>query len=294
MSAAEMLKAELGGSLAPMPVKPDLALPAKPTEKTPDTVDSSTAAAPPEDSQMDLGSDEIEFPGLGNETADPTDDSITPSKEETNGVSTADHDMVAEEDLDAEGEIDPDAPAEGNLEVDNLLAGVKRKIEEAEEDDDPVLPDDDDEDAPPADTSFALKVNADGSVEQDDTVKLWEPGYKERYYRQKFGVELSDKKFRKEYVLRPDCTTETTNRHNLYRLTKAYVEGLVWVLQYYYQGVRSSFSSSHSIFAYVHRRLRRGNGITRIILLHLPQISKMLEKWTFSLTRANRLSPSNS
>ena len=30
--------------------------------------------------------------------------------------------------------------------------------------------------------------------------RLWEPGYKERYYRHKFGVELSDSEFRKRYV----------------------------------------------------------------------------------------------
>ncbi|WFD06766.1 5'-3' exoribonuclease 2 [Malassezia vespertilionis] len=63
-------------------------------------------------------------------------------------------------------------------------------------------------------------VNKDGTVEYEDTVKLWEPGYRERYYRQKFQVELSDTAFRREVV-------------------KKYVEGLCWVLAYYYQGCPS-------------------------------------------------------
>ncbi|GAA5825421.1 hypothetical protein JCM3770_002129 [Rhodotorula araucariae] len=65
-----------------------------------------------------------------------------------------------------------------------------------------------------------LKLMGNNVVEQDDTVKLWEPGYKERYYRSKFGVELSDVEFRRSIV-------------------KSYVEGLCWVLEYYYQGTPS-------------------------------------------------------
>ncbi|KAG9306851.1 hypothetical protein G9A89_005752 [Geosiphon pyriformis] len=58
------------------------------------------------------------------------------------------------------------------------------------------------------------------TFESQDTVRLWEPGFKERYYRSKFHVELSDTQFRREVV-------------------KNYVEGLCWVLQYYFQGVPS-------------------------------------------------------
>lgn len=43
-----------------------------------------------------------------------------------------------------------------------------------------------------------FKVNSDGTVEQEDTVKLWEPGYRERYYRSKFGVEYSDEEFKQQ------------------------------------------------------------------------------------------------
>jgi 5'-3' exoribonuclease 2 len=53
-----------------------------------------------------------------------------------------------------------------------------------------------------------------------DTVKLWEPGYEERYYQQKFGVAPDDVEFRHEVA-----------RH--------YAEGLCWVLEYYMQGCPS-------------------------------------------------------
>ena len=74
--------------------------------------------------------------------------------------------------------------------------------------------------APGAKSKLALKVNPDGTVEQEDTVRLWEPGYRERYYRQKFGVERSDLETRR-------------------KITTCYVEGLCWVLRYYYQGAPS-------------------------------------------------------
>lgn len=53
-----------------------------------------------------------------------------------------------------------------------------------------------------------------------DLHRLWEPGYKQRYYEQKFGVPVEDADFRSQ-------------------VAKAYVEGLSWVLAYYYQGCPS-------------------------------------------------------
>ena len=50
--------------------------------------------------------------------------------------------------------------------------------------------------------------------------RLWEPGYKERYYEQKFGVGIEDADFR-------------------WNCAKHYVEGLCWVLAYYYNGCPS-------------------------------------------------------
>ena len=49
-----------------------------------------------------------------------------------------------------------------------------------------------------------------------DKVRLWEDGYKERYYENKFGVHPSDEEFRS-------------------KVATEYVRGLSWVLQYYYQ-----------------------------------------------------------
>jgi 5'-3' exoribonuclease 2 len=53
-----------------------------------------------------------------------------------------------------------------------------------------------------------------------DTVKLWEEGYEERYYAQKFNVAPDDLAFR-------------------HKVARDYAEGLCWVLSYYFQGCQS-------------------------------------------------------
>ncbi|KAL1666757.1 XRN 5'-3' exonuclease N-terminus-domain-containing protein [Schizophyllum commune] len=124
-------------------------------------------------------------------------------------------------DADAEGEDD----AEGEVDMDTQdddgdvppLAGKKRKLDEGPAAEDNSTEEEEDEEAAANASLYRMKKNADGSIEQADHVQLWEPGYKERYYKNKFGRDYSDEEFRK------DVTTK-------------YMEGLAWVLQYYYQG----------------------------------------------------------
>lgn len=59
---------------------------------------------------------------------------------------------------------------------------------------------------------------------------MWEPGYRKRYYSDKFGVELPDDDFVAKYVTLQLLMLTT-------RITRSYMEGLCWVLEYYYQGV---------------------------------------------------------
>jgi 5'-3' exoribonuclease 2 len=206
MSAADVLKAELSGL---SPVKLDLSLPPKPvTFPIPNSqVHTSVPQSSFDTSELSFDSSN-EVPGLGNRTAV----AEFTSNSQTSEPMKVDDDI----DADAEGEIDPDAfPANDGDGADESLTSVKRKHDNVEDEPDESL---DDEDDAPADAGpLALKVNADGTVEQEDTVKcviplldlifftntaygnrLWEPGYKERYYRQKFGIESSDTEFRKK------------------------------------------------------------------------------------------------
>ncbi|PSK41774.1 hypothetical protein B9Z65_9160 [Elsinoe australis] len=61
---------------------------------------------------------------------------------------------------------------------------------------------------------------ADPDAPPEDTVRLWEEGYEERYYEQKFHVAPNDLEFR-------------------HQVARDYVEGLAWVLLYYFQGCPS-------------------------------------------------------
>ncbi|XP_068199051.1 5'-3' exoribonuclease 2 isoform X2 [Antennarius striatus] len=62
--------------------------------------------------------------------------------------------------------------------------------------------------------------DSDSEPEPEDNVRLWEEGWKQRYYKTKFDVDVSDEAFRRKVV-------------------QSYVEGLCWVLRYYYQGCAS-------------------------------------------------------
>ncbi|KAG7460630.1 hypothetical protein MATL_G00200770 [Megalops atlanticus] len=62
--------------------------------------------------------------------------------------------------------------------------------------------------------------DSDSEPEPEDNVRLWEEGWKQRYYKTKFDVDVTDETFRRKVV-------------------KSYVEGLCWVLRYYYQGCAS-------------------------------------------------------
>ncbi|KAJ5247431.1 5'-3' exoribonuclease 2 [Penicillium chermesinum] len=91
----------------------------------------------------------------------------------------------------------------------------KRKADE-EEDDQP----DEEVGTPGRDSPPPPAPKPQNDESPPDTVKLWEPGYADRYYEQKFGVDPNDHEFR-------------------HKVARAYAEGLAWVLLYYFQGCPS-------------------------------------------------------
>ncbi|KAG8855861.1 5'-3' exoribonuclease 2 [Tulasnella sp. 330] len=106
--------------------------------------------------------------------------------------------------------------------------GVKRTADEVKAEDDDMDASGEDEDVEDYDNEavpeiIGAVVIKKSKTEEHDDIHLWEPGYQARYYRSKFEVDLdtdSGREFRSQ-------------------VTKSYVEGLCWVLHYYYQGTPS-------------------------------------------------------
>lgn len=92
-------------------------------------------------------------------------------------------------------------------------SGAQKRKADLVEQDEPSTPSTDSPDA----VTPSVTTEDDGPV---DTVRLWEDGYADRYYEQKFHVDRNDVEFRHE-------------------VGRAYVEGLAWVLMYYFQGCPS-------------------------------------------------------
>lgn len=63
-------------------------------------------------------------------------------------------------------------------------------------------------------------IDSDEEEPVHDEVRLWEAGFKDRYYESKFDVSADNKEFRQKVALE-------------------YVKGLCWVLHYYFQGCPS-------------------------------------------------------
>lgn len=117
------------------------------------------------------------------------------------------------------------AASNGSATPISARAALKRKAELMEEEE----KEESDYSSPP--TPIPKGNNA---VVEDvqDTVRLWEPGHKERYYEQKFHVDYyKDVEFRRKYL---SCESMSNSS-----LIKHYVEGFCWVLLYYYQGCPS-------------------------------------------------------
>lgn len=83
-----------------------------------------------------------------------------------------------------------------------------------------LIEDDDAGSSTPATPDSTSKPSGDSDEPAPDNVRLWEEGYADRYYEQKFKIEAKDITFRNE-------------------VARSYVEGLAWVLLYYFQGCPS-------------------------------------------------------
>ena len=174
MSAAEMLKAEMGVPL--IPLKPS-------KSSTTSSTNATSAPKPPVEPSGSSASvsdiNETEIPGLGAASSAP-DSGSAETGASAEPVLPVENDI----NLNTEGESAPPTvdAVDQIMNDDTVPRGVKRSIDEVEADDPDAdadadgdvvedLGSDDDEDSAPTNTSLKLKVNPDGTVEQEDIVK---------------------------------------------------------------------------------------------------------------------------
>ncbi|MCO5586524.1 hypothetical protein L7F22_040464 [Adiantum nelumboides] len=230
LSAAEKLKAELKGNAARSALSNGKGAKRAKVEADEEaskvTAASASAKKADDGSSKDAGEDDIgPKPKVQNgdvETTKETDEQETmnaePPTKTPDGLNVVDG---KEEDVEANGDASMESAKGGKKRTIDDVDGEDEGTDVGEEEAPGEEDDEGNETVDPIEaTNIERKVNPDGTVDYEDTVKLWEPGYRERYYQQKFGVELSDTKFRRGVV-------------------KAYMEGLSWVLAYYYQGCPS-------------------------------------------------------
>ena len=106
-----------------------------------------------------------------------------------------------------------EASAEASVQTSPGVLGKRKADATEQEDTESGTPG---RDSPPP--PVAEKPKSDEPPE--DTVKLWEPGYADRYYEQKFNVDPKNHEFR-------------------HQVARDYALGLCWVLRYYFQGCPS-------------------------------------------------------
>ena len=118
-----------------------------------------------------------------------------------------------------------DEQAQAGQELDKeIKAEVIQEVEEEDDNDDDDGGNDVEGKAVKGEESVPIVSSGgirSGVFDSDVEVKLYEPGYRERYYVAKFNIKESEIE-----ALRKD-------------LVRRYVEGVSWVLAYYYQGCAS-------------------------------------------------------
>lgn len=138
----------------------------------------------------------------------------------------------------------------------------KRKRDEMEQGDGAAEEEDDEEDP-----------------QANDEVRLWEAGFKDRYYESKFDVNSDNLQFRSSVALQ-------------------YIKGLCWVLKYYYQGCASwnwyfpyhyaPFASDFVNIAGLSTKFEKGTKPVRLTLeLEISTLKRIIFQKSFSSIRWN-------